>query len=157
MCFSISDKFSKAKIATQDILVVKKGRIKNEDTFRENDKVFISSIRVYEYKQNKLQPKIRLKMIDEGAIYRGYHAYWKYYITRIDNLLFLYGDTYHKLGLFKIPKGSRYYINRYDSLNCEIVSNQMVYLRLLKISDLTPAKDKFITNLNVHKLKYTTL
>ena len=133
MCFVVDKQYPDELIAEEDILVIKEGNVTNEE--------FIAKIYgVYKYLKYELQPEIILikDIFTREVIDKGYHSYWE--------MCYPGPNT----GLFKIPKGSKYYINIYWK---EIVSNQLVYLRPLEVGDLTEKNTMFCSNLKIDKLK----
>lgn len=105
MCFQLQNKNSRIRIAKEDIVVFKVGRGK---------KYFNCLYQFYfKYKKDKLQKKVELiPLLSWNGSYKyinsGYHSYRN--LDNTEDNMFLYSRK--KIGIFIIPKGTKYYQNR---------------------------------------------
>jgi len=138
MCFHVY-KNSKVKVAKGDFYVMKRGAVNTVkksiiDTVTNR---FISEYEQYVYESNVTQPIVQLKTVSSADrstesienIHEGYHSYREFY------------KPFKGLkcaGIFKIPKGVKYYYNPDDGGYSEIqdrrytgeyVSERIIYIR----------------------------
>jgi hypothetical protein len=146
MCWIGGEIETRPRIAKNDITVYKIGLISR------SGKTFTSFLREYKYRVGTLQKKINLTALpsypDSGlcVIDDGYHSYSAgnkiqiddYYISvfmRIKTNAVSTGRVEYfqpvSIGKFIIPKGTKYYINRYG----EVVSEQIMYVGLVDIQN----------------------
>lgn len=122
MCLKVKENI-KFKVAKEDIIVYKKvvkifGR-RNKINF----KLVKSFYKIYIYGLDIVQPRVRIKIID-NEINEGYHFYKNLSYDDIE----CYRNKYHSMAMFIIPKGTRYYIK--NSIN-EGVCERIIYKGLI--------------------------
>jgi hypothetical protein len=119
LCFIIKEKNKEPIKAKKDIYVLKWTDEKI------TAKTFKSAYQYFRYTANKIYG--RELGLWGNHIDTGFHSYYC-------------GHNEKWFGVFKIPKGSTYYIN---TENGEIVSNQIVYMRPVKESEIGKSFNSF--------------
>ena len=112
MCFYVDPNHCKELIATEDIFCYK---IINT-VLKRGKPVLVSNYQRFEYKLGKKYSIRKLKLVNENAIFEGFHSYIK--------------DKKFMWCLYEciIPKGAKYYKN---INNNEYVSNKIIIIKEL--------------------------
>lgn len=113
MCFYVHPDYLKIKIAYSDLIVFKGSEVGlcSKNTFYPYYRPR------FKYEKDLVKNKIKLRKIND-RIEDGYHSYDR--SRSVKDFL----SCHSTVGIFIIPKGSRYYVN---PDNTEIVSNQIIY------------------------------
>lgn len=131
MCFYLSRETPKPFIAEQDILVFKYG---NKNYHCDDNQYTPYWQTLFTYLRDNPTKKIKIAPDNYDQIDEGYHAHISFQSAR---------DEGPDIGLFIIPKGETYYLNKSDEV---IVASQLIY------------KGKYYSKIGIEaKSKYKTL
>ncbi len=119
MCFNVTSSCRKAKIAKKDILVFKKLK-----KYRLGQGVWVSPFQNYTYNFNNLTEYFSDKPLKIESplslkkIFHGIHCYRKVSQRRESNFNYIYECN---IFLAIIPKGTKYFFNRYETVSEKII------------------------------------